>query len=53
MKSLQPKFGFVSVTNENSGENSNCQTKIKIAKRLLTGTKLTYDEIEIYQKTGL
>jgi hypothetical protein len=45
-KTLQPKFGVVSVMNENSGENSFRQTETKIAEKLLTGTKPTYDEIE-------
>jgi hypothetical protein len=43
---LQPNFGFVSVTNKNTKKNSHHQSETKIAKRLLTGTKPTYDEIK-------
>jgi hypothetical protein len=44
------KNGFVSVANKNIGKNTLCQTETKIAKRLPTGTKPTYDETEKYRK---
>jgi hypothetical protein len=44
MKTLQPNFGFVSVTNKIFDKNPPCQIEKKIAKRWLTGTKLTHKE---------
>ena len=37
-------FGVISVTNQNFYQNSHCRSETKIAKTLLAGTKLTYDE---------
>jgi hypothetical protein len=49
-KTLQPNFGFVSVTNKNVGKYSPCQTETKIAKRLLTGAKPAHDKNEKTRK---
>jgi hypothetical protein len=43
-KTLQPNFGFGSVMNKNFNENTPHQIEEYISKRLLTGTKPTYNE---------
>jgi hypothetical protein len=43
-KTLQLNFGFGSVTNKNLDKNTPCQIEEYISKRLLTGTKPTYNE---------
>jgi hypothetical protein len=59
-KTLQPNFDFGSVRNKNFDENTPCQIKeyiskrlLIISKRLLTGTKPTYNEHEKTQKKVL
>jgi hypothetical protein len=53
MKTLQPNFGFVSVTNKIFDKNSPRQIKKKIAKRWLTDTKLTYKENKKKEKNSI